>query len=247
MPSPFIIADEEGRQKALNEIAHLDLDDKKWEITVKRHRKRRSLNQNRMYWAWVTEVADAVSDYTGYERDEIHEFFKQNFLPGRTIEIAGMEAEHRTTTKLDTKEMSEYCDRIHRWASTELGHTLPLPPERAYDSDGRPLDEKLTVAEAIERSEEKTWDAKRANGADDDWGIVAADIIALIDQAPNADCLEEITALRERELTAMEENAPAHYTRVMQAMEVRGLDLDRKDPAAQSPQGDPVQHPLEAG
>ena len=229
MPAPFIIADEEGRQKALAEIARLDLDDKRWEITVKRDREGRTLRQNRLYFSWVQEVVDHVSDTTGYEKHEVHKFFKENFLePGRDIQIKGLTARADvTTTTLNAAEMSAYMDSIYRWVNTEFGFALRLPPVIVEEGYAGP--------------------PRQANGADDDWGIVAADIIALIDQAPNADRLEEITALRERELTAMEENAPAHYTRVMQAMEVRGLDLDRKDPAAQSPQGDPVQHPLEAG
>lgn len=212
MTAPFIISDEAGRQHALDRIAHLDLDQKKWELTVKRHRKRRSLSQNRMYWAWVTEVADAVSDYTGYEKDEVHEFFKQNFIPGRRVAIAGMEAVHRTTTKLNTKEMSEYCERIHHWASMEVGLNLPLPPERGYDSDGRPLEPEQ---------------AKQANGEADDWLALVMDIEAAIELADNRDRLEEVTAIYQDELDAMEKNAPVNYTRVMEAMERQGQELEK--------------------
>jgi hypothetical protein len=227
MAAPFIISDEAGRQHALDRIAGLDLDEKRWEITVKRHRKRRSTKQNRMYWNWCEEVAGHVSEYTGYDKDEIHEFFKQNFLPGRRIEIEGMEAVRFTTTKLDTKQMSDYCDRIFRWASVELGLALPLPPEiieEGYDGPPRPT-----------------------NDADDDWQTIASDIVKEIGQAPNRGRLDEITALWEAELSNMEKNAPAHYTRVMRAMELRGLDLDGQNPAGQSPQGEPVRQEAGAG
>ncbi len=139
MTTPTIISDEAGRQKALDDIAHLDLTgDKKWEVSVKRHRKRRSLKQNNLMWMWIDEITPYVSEATGYEKDEIHELFKQNFLPHIKLEMGDLTAEKYSTKDLDTKEMSDYCNRIHRWAS-EFGIILPLPPERGYDIDGRPV------------------------------------------------------------------------------------------------------------
>ncbi len=218
MTTPIIITDEAGRQEALNDIAHLELDGKQWEVSVKRHRKRRSLKQNRLYFKWCGEVAEHVVEYTGYETDEIHEFFKQNFLPGRRIEIEGMEAVRFTTTKLNTKEMSEYCNRIYRWASTELGLALPLPPEIIEEGyDGPP---------------------QQANGAANDWDIVAGDLLNSIKAAPSIDSLEEITALNVRDLNAMEANAPVHYARVMEAVGSRSEYLNNPPDAL---------HPLQAG
>ena len=218
MTDPLIITDEAGRQKALNDIAHLDLTGKQWEVTVKRHRKRRSPKQNRMYWNWCEEVAGHVSEYTGYDKDEIHEFFKQNFLPGRRIEIEGMEAVRFTTTKLNTKEMSEYCDRLYRWASEELGLALPLPPVMTEERYAGP--------------------PMQANGADDDWGILAGDLVVLIKTAASADRLDEITALNVRALNAMEKHAPAHYARVMEAVGSRSEYLNNPPEKL---------HPLQAG
>ncbi len=124
----LLISCEASRQRAVEHIAGLSLDNKQWDITVERHRKRRTLAQNRLYWKWVTEVAAAVSEHTGYEPEDVHEFFKQRFLPGRRIEIEGMVAERFTTTKLDTAAMSLYADKIFRWASQELGLVLTQPP-----------------------------------------------------------------------------------------------------------------------
>ncbi len=223
MTEPILISDEAGRQKALNEIAHLDLDDKKWEITVKRHRKRRSLKQNNLMWMWIDEITPYVSEATGYEKDEIHELFKQNFLPHIKLEMGDLTAERYSTKDLDTKEMSEYCDRIHRWASG-FGITLPLPPERGYDSNGRPL-----APEQVEQ----------ANGADGDRLALVLDHEAAIVLAANGDRLVEVTALYQDELDSMEANSPDSYTRVMRAMENRGQELDHP-PAKEL-------HPLQAG
>ncbi|KKK55020.1 hypothetical protein LCGC14_3078760 [marine sediment metagenome] len=141
MTAPFLITDEAGRQHALDRIAHLDLERKQWKVSVKRSREGRTQRQNRLYHAWVDEVADHVSDTTGYEHHEVHAFFKGNFLePGRDIQIKGLTARADvTTTTLNTAEMSAYMDTIYRWVSAEFGFALRLPPVKGYDIDGRPV------------------------------------------------------------------------------------------------------------
>ena len=87
---------------------------------------------------WIAEITKHITEYTGYEKDEVHDLFKQNFLPAiKELEMAGLTAKRFTTTTLNTKEMSEYCDRIYRWASAELGFALPLPPERPPQANGQ--------------------------------------------------------------------------------------------------------------
>ncbi len=212
MTAPFLIADEAGRQHALDRIAHLDLDgNKRWDLTVKRHRKRRSKEQSNLYWMWIDEVAGHMSDTTGYEKHEVHAFFKGNFLePGRDIQIKGLTAKADvTTTTLNTAEMSAYMNTIYRWVSAEFGFALRLPPvmvEEGYDGPA----------------------PKQANGADDDWQIIATDIVNLIVVAGDFDRLAEIDAVYEAELTEMQKNAPDHYTRVMEAMERQGEELNSK-------------------
>jgi hypothetical protein len=128
MSDQLVITDEATRHRAVEHVAGLSIDGKQWEVSVARKRKRRTLNQNALYWKWIGEVVDHVSDCTGYEKDEVHEYFKQRFLEPKAIEIDGFAAKRYTTTDCDTGEMAKYMDRIYRWASQELGLVLPLPP-----------------------------------------------------------------------------------------------------------------------
>jgi hypothetical protein len=80
-------------------------------------------------WLWLNEVADHVSKHTGHDLDEIHDAFKQKFLPAKIKEVLGETIDCRTTTKLTTLEMSEYMDRIYAFVTSELGVILPLPQE----------------------------------------------------------------------------------------------------------------------
>ena len=227
MPETFLITNEVGRQSAMSELAGLDLGGKKWEVIVKRHRKRRSNAQNNLYHAWVDEAIASLSDFTGYEKFEVKKLFKDSFLePGRDIQIKGLSTlAEPTTTTLDTGEMAAYMDKIYRWVTSEFGFALRLPPERGYDRDGRPM-----APEQVDQ----------ANGQADDWLAVVQDIEAGIKLADNGDRLLEIDALYEAELTAMEKDAPAHYTRVMRAMENRGQELDHPDFSPQDPALTPV-------
>lgn len=131
--APFIVRSEEGRQRALQVIASLDLA-KPWEIIVAPHRKKRTLSQLGLYWKWINEVAEMVARETGHDADEIHEFFKQKFLPPEVIEINGEIIERRTTTNKSTVEMTAYMDRIYAFCTSELGLFLTLP-EHMHERD----------------------------------------------------------------------------------------------------------------
>ena len=216
MTAPFLISDEAGRQHALDRIAHLDLEGKKrWELTVKRHRERRSNAQNNLYHAWVDEVIAELSDFTGYEKFEVKKLFKDRFLePGREIRIKDLHTfAEPTTTTLNTAEMAAYMDKIYRWVSSEFGFALRLPPERGYDGDGRTADSKPR---------------QQANSTGDDWLTLVLDLEAAIKAAQTAGTLDEITVVNQDDLDAMQAHSPDYYTRVMRAMERQGEELNSK-------------------
>lgn len=127
-----IIRDEVLRARVMSAVRSLDLS-RPWEVTIAPHRKRRSLSQNSLMWKWHSEVVDAVHEYTGTDKDDIHEFFKRKFLTPRIVEIGGEVAERYTTTTLNTAEMSEYLDKIYAWVTGTLGIVLPLPEEYMRD------------------------------------------------------------------------------------------------------------------
>lgn len=124
----IIIRDEKLRARVIGWIRAINLD-KPWRVTVEPHRKRRSLSQNSLMWLWIGEVADLVGQHTGMDAADVHEFFKQKFLPPRIIEVGGVTEDVRSTAKLTTLEMTTYMDRIYAWVTTELGLLLPLPQE----------------------------------------------------------------------------------------------------------------------
>jgi len=122
----LIVRDEDIRQRALDFIAGLDLD-KPWELTVKPYVKKRSLEQNNLYHQWV----GAIAGETGHSHDEVHEWLKAEYLAPRMVEINGKTQQWRpTTTKLTTKEMSEFMDQVYVFGTSQLGLMLPVLEDR---------------------------------------------------------------------------------------------------------------------
>jgi hypothetical protein len=103
------------------------------EITVERKYATRSMAQNAWYWSCVVGL---VAEHTGYTPDEIHEIYKAKFIPKPMAiadgngEIVGEVVLGGSTTRMDTVQFSDYCERIREWAAT-LGVVIPDPPEKA--------------------------------------------------------------------------------------------------------------------
>ncbi len=98
------------------------LEGKRIDVTVKRERSQRSINQNNYYFGVVCKV---LGDYFGYEVDEMHEALKLKFLQVGPCDVPTI----KSTTKLNTTEFEDYLERIRRWAATEYSVVVPLPNE----------------------------------------------------------------------------------------------------------------------
>lgn len=88
------------------------------EITVKKKRKDRTLNQNSYYWVCLTIIAEEL----GYYPEELHDTFKAMFL----VDYSGKLPVVRSTTRLNTVEFSDYFEKVAREAAI-LGIVLPDP------------------------------------------------------------------------------------------------------------------------
>jgi hypothetical protein len=95
------------------------------DIDVKKDK--RSINQNNYYWGVVVEL---ISDHTGYEPDEVHEFLKDKFIKPKEI-VIGNENRNVTTstTKLTPEHFCKFIEVIQRWATKSLNVYIPNPNE----------------------------------------------------------------------------------------------------------------------
>jgi hypothetical protein len=100
-------------------------------VTIEKARNKRSNPQNAYLWGVCYKL---ISDFTGYEIDEVHEICKAKFLPSErelvnkdTGEIEKVTI-GASTRKLTTVEFCEYIEKIQRFFA-QLGCQIPDPNE----------------------------------------------------------------------------------------------------------------------
>jgi hypothetical protein len=109
------------------QIAQLD---ERWtlEVIVKRLLATRSPQSNRYLWGVVYAT---LSAHTGYTPDELHDVMKMRFLPKHLAfcdgngEVKGEYVVGGSTRQLNTKDFSEYVERIKQFAAEELDCYIP--------------------------------------------------------------------------------------------------------------------------
>lgn len=108
------------------------MEGKEVELTIAKRLRKRSLNQNAWYWGVAIEL---LSEHTGYEPEEVHEFLKGKFLKPKEM-IVGKEKASivPSTARLSVDGFSKYMDLIQRWADKELKVYIPSPGD--YEGEG---------------------------------------------------------------------------------------------------------------
>lgn len=105
-------------------------------FTLTRCRNQRSLAQNAWYWAChIPHTVAALSEAWGetVTADEAHLFLRGRFLSRPIVNRETGEevgAVPLSTTALDTKEFSEYLDRVALWLAETFG--VVVPPADTY-------------------------------------------------------------------------------------------------------------------
>lgn len=125
----FLIHNQESLQGVKDYISKLNLD-KRYEINITLKKEKRTIPQNRLYWLYVTCIADE----TGNSKEDIHNHLKQTFLKVEDVIIGNASiAKTISTTKLNTSMMANYINQIVVWASSECGIILPDPADYVWE------------------------------------------------------------------------------------------------------------------
>ena len=79
---------------------------------------KRSLEQNRLYWAILTDISEQVVPGKAYEPSVWHEYLRALFLPERMIELpdGSVKMLNASTSELRLDEFSEYVEKVVKWA-----------------------------------------------------------------------------------------------------------------------------------
>lgn len=127
----FVVGSERGRVDVINAVRDLDLK-RAYKVEIKQYRDNRSNNQNNLFQKWMRILADG----SGYSRREMEEFFEDEFLEKKQISIGGVMHEVSGRAKdLDTKDFSEFMERILMWVAENMPEVrLPLPDDGYFES-----------------------------------------------------------------------------------------------------------------
>lgn len=127
------------RENAVRHLLELP-SDQVYEVEVKPFKRTRSTAQNRLMWAWLTEIKKHIHETTGqiYGSEDLHEYFKSRFLPSSQVNIGGkVYWVPASTTKLSTSEMTDYLTTIEAYCATDLDLILEKPQGLYDDAMGR--------------------------------------------------------------------------------------------------------------
>ena len=81
---------------------------------------KRSLDQNKAYWALIHEVAEKLKPSGNFFSPESwHEYLKQRFLGAEDIPLPNGKVVQRarSTASLDKTEMADYLTQVEAWAN----------------------------------------------------------------------------------------------------------------------------------
>jgi hypothetical protein len=103
--------------------------DGKTEVVFRAHKSKRSLNQNNLLWEYYTIIGNEI----GYVPEDLHEMVKAKIFGTKELKTKTLDGKpvtltvpNGTTTKLDTKQMTEFLEAVEMLAG-ELGIVLPSP------------------------------------------------------------------------------------------------------------------------
>lgn len=122
------INDKSNFVKYLKQFKPINKDFTEVEILIRKRKSKRSLEQNRLWWLYITILANE----TGMLKDAMHEICKYKFLKKETvIESTGEIMEYiGSTTQLNKSEFADMIAELQQWASESLNIILPSPGEQ---------------------------------------------------------------------------------------------------------------------
>lgn len=126
MAETFTITNAEQRRRLVDYLLQLDLS-KPLSVTVEEYEKKRTLGQNALLHRWQDEIVKHVHEYTGQTKAEIHRLLMGLFLSPVKYERqddGSMEPIY-STQNLTAQEFRAYLEKVHAWALTDLGLSLP--------------------------------------------------------------------------------------------------------------------------
>ena len=133
MAESWIVRSEVEKRNFINFLTRLNVTEP-MEFNWGKHKAKRSLSANNLYWQWMSRLANYFSKKGGdYDKDMMHDLMRHKFLgyETKTIGRTTIEAQLKTTTKMKVPEFCAYMLQVDLWAQ-EHGCNLPRPDDNLY-------------------------------------------------------------------------------------------------------------------
>lgn len=115
-----IITFSPSQQKILNK--HLENLEGYVTMEVKKRSERRTIDQNALYWFWIT----CLEAHTGQPKEDIHDYYKHKLLKrwvtapnGKRAEVVG------STANMTKEEFCEYLETFRNCVAEDWEYILP--------------------------------------------------------------------------------------------------------------------------
>jgi hypothetical protein len=133
LPQNFMLWPQQPRETRVASISKFLLGlslDCGWEITVKRHQKKRSQAQNNFLWGCVypTILKSGHEHLRGWTDKDLHEYFLELHFGTEVLHLNGRDFERpmKRSSKLSTQEFMDYVGRI-QMEMAQIGIFVPDP------------------------------------------------------------------------------------------------------------------------
>jgi hypothetical protein len=114
-----------------NDLGHFE--GKRIHLTIEKQKSTRSGQQNRLYWFYVSIIANEL----GYSKDELHEIFKFKFLKQEKVDERTGEVFQfiGSTSRLSKTEFGEMIDALIQFAAETFSIILPTPNANDFQDE----------------------------------------------------------------------------------------------------------------
>lgn len=96
-------------------------------LTIKRASEKRTIAQNDLMWMWLA----CIENETGTAKEDVYNHYCKKFLS--KPDPMGEGFINDTSSRLNTKQMTDFMKKIQADAASELGITLPVPEDRYFE------------------------------------------------------------------------------------------------------------------
>lgn len=156
-PATFTIKDHSDITKTLSYLhtnySKANIEGKPLVVTITPECRKRSVAQNSLYWKWLS----VIERKTGNDKDQLHFEFKKKFLINilkrddkeyaemclalsalkqseseQYEAIANGVIRETSTTRMDTKQFTEYLQQVEAYTLAKLGISLPVPDDLKF-------------------------------------------------------------------------------------------------------------------